>query len=272
MSFIEFEGSKIYYRKSGVGKPVLFGHSYLWDSNMWNEVIINLSSRYCCVSVDLPGHGLSEAMEGVSLKKLSDIHKAVMRHEGFEAFSLVGLSIGAMWGAFLVSDKDIEVEEFIICNSSLTPEPTEKKVLYLGMLSAIEQLQKIPKQIIEQISPGFFSPQKVAAFIAGFSENLEKIPSSNISTIVEVGRSFIERGDLIYELSDFSGRVLVIAGDFDFYRSSEEASIISTAMKCEKKTIPAGHISAVEEPFLLSQYIDSFISLKEQSDIAPSLN
>jgi len=210
--------------------------------------------------VDLPGHGLSEAMEGVTLKKLSDIHKAVMLHEGFETFSLVGLSIGAMWGALLVLDKDIEVEEFIICNSSLSPEPAEKKALYMGMLTVIEQVQKIPEQIIAQIAPGFFSPQRVAEFSGDFSESLEKFPSSNISTIVEIGRSFIERGDLVNELSGFSGRTLVIAGEYDFYRSSEEASIISLAIKCEKKMIAAGHISALEQPVLLSQLIDSFIS------------
>ena len=47
MSFIEFDGSKIFYEIKGEGKPVLFGHSYLWDSKLLaNKKIAQVDNNY----------------------------------------------------------------------------------------------------------------------------------------------------------------------------------------------------------------------------------
>lgn len=259
MSYIIFEGRKVFYNVQGEGKPLLLGHSYLWDSNMWNEIVAQLSKDFCCVSVDLPGHGQSESMDDISLQKLADINKAVMLKEGFQSFSLVGLSIGAMWGAYLAVDDEVTVNEFIICNSSLSPEPPEKKAMYLGMLEIINQQKLIPAPIIDQIAPGFFSAKRVSEFVEDFKDMLKTIPEESISTIVETGRAFIERGNLLENLKDFEGRVMVIAGEFDFYRSLDEAKQILSSLNCELKIIPAGHISAVEEPAKLLELIREFI-------------
>ena len=132
MSFIEFDGIKIFYHIKGQGKPVLFGHSYLWDSNMWNEVTENLKDEYTCITVDLPGHGQSGSIVDLNLEKISHINKTLMLHLGYTSFDLAGLSIGGMWGSILCLDDDVDVQKFIIMNSSLSPEPAESKTALSG--------------------------------------------------------------------------------------------------------------------------------------------
>lgn len=260
MSFIDFDGCRVFYSKRGTGKAILFGHSYLWDSNMWNAVVDELSQDYCCICVDLPGHGQSGALKGVSLQKLSDLHKAVMLQEGFQKFSLAGLSIGGMWGAILACDSEVDVDKFIILNSSLTSEPLETKEKYLAMLSVIEQLKRIPDPIVDQIAPGFFSSDRVAEFVDGFIVQLKGIPEEKISTLVEVGRSFVERNNILSDFQFFKGDLQVIAGENDKYRSLEESREIAKQMNSELKQLPAGHISTVEVPRLISKALKSFIN------------
>lgn len=260
MSSISFEDCRIFYTRRGEGKPVLLGHSYLWDSDMWKGVVEELSETYCCICVDLPGHGKSGALKGISLQKFSDIHKSVMLNEGFGEFSLVALSIGGMWGSLLALDKEVTVEKFVILNSSLTPEPLEKKMRYLGMLSVLEQTSTIPDQIIDQIAPGFFSEQRVGEFVETYKNYLKNIKSDQIPTIAEVGRCFVERGDLLEGFSEYVGPLLVVAGEYDLYRTVSESSKIVEKMDCDYVLVPTGHISAVEEVGRVAEIIFKFLS------------
>ena len=260
MSFIEFDGFKIFYRIKGQGTPLLFGHSYLWDSDMWNEVTESLQHNFTCITVDLPGHGRSEAMENVSLDILADLHKAVMQHLGFSSFSLAGLSIGGMWGSLLCLDEEVNVQKFIILNSSLSPEPESSKELYLGMLKLIESAGHIPEPLIEQIAPGFFSDEYRSEHIDSFKESLRHISADRLKTVTACGRAFVKRGDLLSSFKKYKHEVLAVAGKFDHYRSVEEADLISSAFNSETRIVPSGHISAKEIPLKISEIITEFLS------------
>ena len=259
MSFISFEGNQIYFNVKGEGSPLLFGHSYLWDSNMWTDVIDYLSNDFCCVAVDLPGHGQSECVESLSLKKLSDIHKTVMNFLGYSSFDMVGLSIGGMWGALLVNDPDVQVNKFVIMNSSLSSEPQEKLMLYMGMLNSIEELGFIPDQIIDAIAPGFFSKRGISQYLENYKAYLRSISAKQISSITDIGRAFINRGDLLKGFKNFKGKLMVIAGEEDHYRTIEESDQISNAFNIDTKLIPAGHISVLEQNKVAVEQLRSFL-------------
>ena len=260
MSFIEFDGNRIFYQIKGQGEPILFGHSFLWDSQMWHEVSEILKSKYLCVLVDLPGHGKSESIEDLSLEKLAELHKAVMLHLSFSSFSLIGLSIGAMWGSLLCQDKEVNVEKFIIMNSSLSPEPNETKELYLGMLNLIEAKGLIPDSIIDQIAPGFFCEKYISEHIDSFKESLKSCSAEQLKSIIACGRAFVKRGDLLTSLKKFKNNVYVFAGEFDRYRSIQESNLISTAFEKKTKIIPAGHISAKGIPQELCLELQKILS------------
>jgi len=259
MSFIEFDGKRIFYEKKGRGAPILFGHSYLWDSEMWFEVTEILKEDYCCVLVDLPGHGQSEGISDLSLETLSNIHKAVMLNLGFKEFSLVGLSIGAMWGSLLCLEKDVEVSKFVIMNSSLLSEPSESKNLYLGMLDVIESSGHIPEPIIVQIAPGFFSPEYVSKFLEPFKGSLRAFSGESLKSVISSGRAFVNRQDLLSGFKAYKNDTLIIAGEYDHYRSLKEAEGMAQELELKLVVVQAGHISAKEVPLDIACRIKSFL-------------
>ena len=89
MNKFEIEGQQLAYLDKGDGPALLFGHSYLWDSQMWAPQIEVLSQSYRCIVPDLWAHGESEAAPA-STESLVDYAQhmlALMDHLDIEEFS-----------------------------------------------------------------------------------------------------------------------------------------------------------------------------------------
>ena len=161
MPYTKVNNRKIYYEVYGNGTPILFGHSFLWDRSMWNPQIEYLKKNFCCVIPDLWGHGKSDTLleSNYSLESLSKDYKEFMDSIAIESYSIVGLSIGGMWGANLALQYPEKVKKLVLMDTYLGLEPLEKQKLYLNMIDVIEKCGFIPDELIEQITPIFFSPK-----------------------------------------------------------------------------------------------------------------
>ncbi|MFH0979151.1 MAG: alpha/beta hydrolase [Candidatus Woesearchaeota archaeon] len=53
------QGIRVYYNKTGKGKPLIFVHGMLSDCRAYHRIIRILSTRYKVYAVDLPMHGFS---------------------------------------------------------------------------------------------------------------------------------------------------------------------------------------------------------------------
>src|SRR5258708_8513445 len=100
---VEIAGSTMNVVDAGEGDVVVLGHSYLWSSEMWRPQIDGLSPHYRVIVPDLWGHGNSGPLpEGTEdLHDIARHHLALMDRLGIDRFTLVGLSVGGMWGAEL---------------------------------------------------------------------------------------------------------------------------------------------------------------------------
>lgn len=56
---LDLDGQQIHYLDEGTGPTMLFVHAGTW-SFVWRELIVRLRHRFRCVTLDFPGHGLSE--------------------------------------------------------------------------------------------------------------------------------------------------------------------------------------------------------------------
>lgn len=58
--FFSFEGGKIHYSDSGEGSAIVLLHGYLESLEVWNGFGQKLARKFRVISIDLPGHGLSD--------------------------------------------------------------------------------------------------------------------------------------------------------------------------------------------------------------------
>lgn len=265
MPSIIINNQSLHYIDRGDGPVLLFGHSYLWDSSMWEKQIVEFSKHYRCIVPDLWGHGSSSSLYEIpSIQSLADDHWALIEALNIKSFSLIGLSVGGMWGTQLALDHPNEIEKLVIMDSFLGVEPPLSQQNYLQILNSVEQSKMITQQLIEQLIPIFLSDitlKQQPAISDAFSKSLATIPTENISSIVAIGRCIFKRKDRLALLSKLNMPTLVLVGELDKCRPPHEAKqmehMIATA-EC-KIIAKAGHISALEQPAEVNKLLRAFL-------------
>ncbi|MEL4294587.1 alpha/beta hydrolase [Shewanella xiamenensis] len=264
---ISIAGSQLSYLDIGTGPALLFGHSYLWDSAMWAPQIALLSKSYRCIVPDLWGHGQSGTVPENchSLLDISEHMLALMDALELETFSLIGLSVGAMWGAELVLKAPARVKTLAMLDSFIGFEPEITRAKYFGMLDMIQTAGSIPPALINAISPLFFADNAKTnnpELVQRFESDLAALTPERIPDIVELGRIIFGRRDTLEFAEQFTLPCLIMVGVEDKARSVLESYLMSDAINGSQLVhIPnAGHISSLEQAEFVNQQLLAFLS------------
>jgi len=261
------DGREMAYQDVGSGPVLVFGHSYLWDSKMWAPQVEVLSQHYRCIVPDLWAHGGSDAAPETT-RSLTDYSKqivALLDHLAIEQFSIIGLSVGGMWGTEVASLVPSRVQSLVLMDTfvGLEPEVTHNK--YFAMLDSITQAQAFPTPIVEAVTPLFFANNVIQdnpELVEQFASSLTQLKGEQAVEVARVGRMVFGRRDQIEEIEKFALPVLIAVGQEDKPRPVLESYLMHDCITgSELIQIPkAGHISNLEQPVFVSEMLKSFLS------------
>lgn len=267
MNKFAIDGRDMAYLNVGQGPVVVFGHSYLWDSQMWAPQIAELSQSYRCIVPDLWAHGESDNAPA-STRSLQDYAKqilALLDHLAVDQFSIVGLSVGGMWGAEVVSLAPQRVTSIVLMDTfvGLEPEVAHKK--YFAMLETIASVKQVPEAMIEVVAPLFFArnaEQDNPQLVAAFKQQLAQITGERAEAVAKIGRMVFGRRDFIDELEKFTLPTLIAVGEEDIPRPYLESYLMQDCIDgAQLVQIPkAGHISNLEQPAFVTELLGAFLS------------
>ncbi len=144
------------------------------------------------------------------------------------------------------------------------PEPEEKRLRYFGMMDMTEKAGMIPPPIIEAIVPLFFSPvtiQKKPELVDRFRKALSSISPERIPGVMTVGRAIFSPPSLLDRLPEIRVPTMLIVGADDLSRPPHESEEMARRIPGARlEVIPeAGHISNLEQPERVNQYIREFL-------------
>lgn len=90
------DGTELFYRDWGAGRPVVFTHSMLMSSDMWQHQMLHLAEHgYRAVAYDRRGHGRSDDPgSGYEFDTLADDLAAVLDTLDLSDITLIGHSMG----------------------------------------------------------------------------------------------------------------------------------------------------------------------------------
>ncbi|NVD05659.1 alpha/beta hydrolase [Vibrio sp. JPW-9-11-11] len=266
MNKFSVDGREMAYLDVGQGPAIVFGHSYLWDSAMWAPQVEVLSQHYRCIVPELWAHGQSEFAPDTT-RSLADYARhivALMDHLDLEQFSIVGLSVGGMWGTEVVNLVPQRVHSLVLMDTfvGLEPEVTHNK--YFAMLDTISQVEAVPAPMIEAITPLFFAAnveQNNPQLAAQFSRSLSHLTGERAVEVARVGRMVFGRRDQMDDIEKFTLPVLIAVGQEDKPRPVLESYLMhDTIAGSELIQIPhAGHISNLEQAEFVTQMLKSFL-------------
>ena len=127
-------GINIAYSDQGTGTPLIFLHAFPLNRTMWKPQEDSLSRQCRVVTVDLRGHGESDApLWRFSLEQYADDVAGLMDHLSIQQAVLVGLSIAVV--------QDAAIGTAFSSLSSLTPMLLLVLVLLLrpsGLFGAVK--------------------------------------------------------------------------------------------------------------------------------------
>ncbi|WP_104399955.1 alpha/beta fold hydrolase [Vibrio penaeicida] len=260
-------GQTMHYQDVGQGPVLLFGHSYLWDSNMWAPQIEVLSQQYRCIVPDLWAHGKSEALpqQTSTLQDYASDVLSLMDSLEIEEFSLIGLSVGGMWGTEVVTLAPSRVKALVIMDSFVGLEPEITHAKYFGMLDGIALAKSIPEPILEAIVPLFFAKDAKVEnpeLVANFRQSLSRLQGKAAVDVTQVGRVVFGRRDQFEEIEKFALPTLIMVGDQDKPRPVFESYLMQDAITGSELTVipNAGHISNLEQPSFVNEKLISFLN------------
>ncbi|OUM24738.1 alpha/beta fold hydrolase [Pseudomonas putida] len=261
-NFIEIDGARMSYIDQGEGFPVLLGHSYLWSAEMWQPQIDALSQHFRVIAPELWGHGGSDAPPA-STKSMADLvhqHLALLNALDIGKCHLVGLSVGGMWGAPLVSEQPERFDHLVLMDTYLGAEPEATRQKYFALLDAASAAGEFSDALLDIIVPIFFHAggQTVPELREQFRAALKATSADTIRNSLDpMGRIIFGRPDLLDKLATLPGeRTIVICGDKDIPRPPEESNEMAQRINCLAAQIPfAGHISSLENPQVVNEFL-----------------
>ncbi len=188
-----------------------------------------------------------------------------MDHLDVETFSVVGLSVGGMWGTEVALKALQRVTSLVLMDTFIGLEPEVLHKKYFGMFDAISKAECLPEPVLEAVVPLFFSSdaqETAPALVAVFREKLARLSGQNALDVVEMGKLVFNRRDAFDDVEKLALPTLILVGAEDKPRPVFESYLMNDAITgSELQVVPgAGHISNLENSEFVIQALTTFFA------------
>lgn len=267
MQSIVIDGRQLTYLDQGDGPVLVFGHSYLWDSQMWQPQVEVLCQHYRCIVPELWAHGQADSAptKTRTLRDYADDVITLLDHLSIETFSVIGLSAGGMWGAELALKVPQRVQTLVLMDTFLGYEPEVANEKYMAMLNTIIEQKTVPSSLIDTLTPLFFrrdAEQYTPALVDTFKTALASLNGDKAVAVAQIGKMVFGRRDTFDDIALLTVPTLILSGMEDKQRPPLEAQLMHDEIDgSEYVLIPeAGHISNLEQPEYVTTQLQAFLA------------
>lgn len=237
-------------------KCVVLLHGYLESMIVWDEFVDLLKDKMRVVTLDLPGHGISNVIGEVhTMEYLAKCVGDAMAALGIERYSMVGHSMGGYVSLAMLDDYRDHLDNIILLSSTTSADSQEKCD---RRRREIELIKAGKKNTLARLVPhAGFAPENVKRLQDYIEDISELILMTEDEGVIAILGGMIERqsrGDMLRE----SGIPhLFIFGRHDYYIPEE----VAEEMIAEDPTARvvwlehSGHMGFMEEPELCANAI-----------------
>ena len=246
---------------SGVGeKCVVLLHGYLESMYVWDDFTSLLTPSVRVITVDIPGHGISEVKGEVhTMEMVADVLHEMLNSLGIEKVTMVGHSMGGYVSLAFCARYPEQLEGLVLLSSSPNPDTDLKKE---NRRREIALVRAGKKDALARVAPE-----------AGFAEHNRRRLKSYIDDLVECVHiteddgivallgGMIERVDQNEMLRKCGVPQLFIMGKHDAYIPVEAAeAIIANNPQAEVAWLDnSGHMGFIEEPEVCAEALLKFV-------------
>jgi pimeloyl-ACP methyl ester carboxylesterase len=258
--FLPFRRGRINYSDSGNGTAIVLLHGYLESSEVWNGFEEKLASKFRIISVDLPGHGLSDVYgETYTMEFMATMIKELLDKLRINKACLIGHSLGGYVTLAFLELFPEHLSGYSLFHSqpfSDTTEALEKRRREIALVMTGKKDLMYPENVIRMFAP---------SNLEKFSEALRR--SKNIASrisgegIIAVLNGMMIRPSRLSVMEEGRVPCLWILGSMDNYIPCDliQSKVIlpSNARVIILKN--SGHLGFVEEEDNAVRVITEFV-------------
>ena len=246
---VKIRGKSLAYDETGTGKSVVFVHGACENSSFWNHQKV-LSDRYRIITLDLPGHGKSEPMEGeILIKNYSDVVSEFVSKICPEKAVLVGHSMGGAIALLNAIEHHDNLKGAVIVSAGAK----------LGVLPSIREglRARFEETVKSVVGPRQFSSKTNLDTIRFVTNEILKCNSYVAASDYDACNSF----DVRQKLRSINLPVLIMVGEEDKMTPVPGSTYLKDNIPKAKIVIlrDASHLPMIERPADFNRHLNEFL-------------
>ena len=254
-----YQNKRIHYRITGSGKPVFLVHGFGEDSSIWRNQEPVLKNICQLIIPDLPGSGLSEPVDDMSMEGLAEIIHAIIHAEDIDTCAIIGHSMGGYVTLALTEKYFNHLDAFGLFHSTAFSDTEEKKAARQKGIEFIDQHSGF--EFLETTTPNLFSPATRAQVAELVNEQIGTLRNFSGQSLVSYYQAIMKRPDRVGVLQNTSVPVLFILGKYDTAIPLEDG--LKQCYIPEKSYIHvlqnSGHLGMLEEKEETNRILEKFL-------------
>jgi len=257
---VQLNGVEIAYTDQGKGTPILFVHGYPLSRAMWDPQVKGLSSNFRVITLDLRGHGESEApLWFYTVEMFADDIRALLDHLSIDQVVLAGFSMGGYVTFAFYRKYRNRVKALILADTRPQADSPEGKQ---GRFKTAQTAHKQGAGVIaDAMLPKLLTPQSIQSR-NDLVQNVRKIITGTpVAGIAGDLMAMAERPDSVPLLSEITCPTLILVGEQDGLTPPADAKLMAEKIKkSQLETIPAAaHLSNLEQPDHFNKAVGKFL-------------
>ena len=269
--FIMAGSTALHIADSGKGdRCVVLLHGYLESMYVWDDFVPLLTPSVRVITLDIPGHGISEVKGEVhTMDMMAAAVRDMLDALGIERVTLVGHSMGGYVSLAFCAAYPERLDGVVLLSSSPFPDDETKRE---NRRREIALVRAGKKDVLAHVAPetGFAEANRVR--LKKYIDDLvEQVHITEDEGIVALLEGMIERPDRNEMLRASRVPQLFILGKHDNYIPLEAAErIVAANPQAQVVWLEnSGHMGFIEEPRKTADAILDFVLHGESAD-APS--
>ena len=257
----KINGVTIAYNDQGTGLPIVFLHAFPLNRTMWATQEKALSSQFRIITIDLRGHGESDApLWRYTLDQAADDVNALLDHLAIQQALFVGLSMGGYILLAFYRKYAVRVKGLILADTRAQADTEEGKNGRFQM--AQTAYRKGPSAIADIMIPKLISPSSIQTRPEIVRQVRAMIEGNQISGIAGDLMAMAERPDSVPLLAQITCPTQIIVGELDQATPPSDAKLMAEHMPGACLTIipHAAHLANLEQPDTFNQIVAAFAS------------
>ena len=227
--FIMADGTALHVADSGRGERcVVLIHGYLESMYVWDDFVPLLTPEVRVVTVDVPGHGISQVLGEVhTMEMMADVMRGMLDALGIERATFVGHSMGGYISLAFCARYPERLDGLVLLSSSPNPDDETKRE---NRRREIALVRAGKKDVLAHVAPETgFAVQNRERLKDYIEDLVEQVHITEDDGIVALLGGMIARADQNEMLRASRVPQLFIFGRHDNYIPVETAERIAAA-------------------------------------------